>query len=68
MADPATQAVPVDTPRHLVNPCGYDVLHASLRAEVDANLGHLADVREALLGPGASKVRNHSLCCTGAKY
>lgn len=56
-ADPATQAVPLKPPGNYVHPCSYDALHASQQEDVDANIGSLADVREALLGPEASKVR-----------
>ena len=62
MADPASQAEPLDAPRHLVHPSGYDALHPSLQAEMDACMGSLPDAREALLGPDASRVCPPSRC------
>lgn len=61
MADPATQAAPLAPPRHHMHPCSFDGLHPSLQEDADANIGPLADVREALLGPEASKVRSYSV-------
>ena len=60
MADPASQAEPLDAPRHLVHPSGYDALHPSLQAEMDACMGSLPDAREALLGPDASRAVSYT--------
>jgi hypothetical protein len=60
LADPHTQAVPLEPPSHHVHPCGYDYLHASVREKVDSSIGPLAHVREALIGRDTTKVRNYS--------